>query len=386
MFTSDRVLDTAPKLYGIERVEVNESLSELRIRGRLGLLEAGPLWAELDSFALGAEKGATLNFEMSAVEQIDGSAMALLAYLRSRLQQRGVHAEFVGASPLVQEIVSLYGGDLRVGRRKRRRARGSLDQIGQATLALVAEMQLVLAFLGYLVIECVRVVRAPRTGNWRDLPPMLERTGADALPIVTLINFLVGMVMAFQSSVQLKQYGANIFLADLIGISMTRELGPLLTAIVVCGRSGAAFAAELGSMKVNEEIDALRTMGFGPMRYLVLPRVLALMLVMPLLVLVADIVGILGGLVVGIVSLDLTVTGFFKEIQRSVSLSDVFSGVTKSVVFGLAIALVACQQGLATSGGAEGVGRRTTSAVVTTLFTLVVLDAIFTIFFQATGL
>jgi len=374
------------RLYELEQVQVEASLTELRIRGRLQLSEAGPLWGELDQCALSAAKGETLNFDMSGVEHVDGSAMAMLAHLRARLQQRGVMAEFVKAAPAIQEIIHLYRGDVRVGRKKRRQARGLLDQLGQATLAILSEAKLGLAFLGYLVVEWGRVLRAPRTGNWRDLPPTLERTGADAVPIVTLINFLVGLVMAFQSSAQLKQYGANIFLADLIGISMTRELGPLLTAIVVCGRSGAAFAAELGSMKVNEEIDALRTMGFGAMRYLVLPRVVSLMIAMPLLTLIADVLGILGGLVVGMTSLDLTATSFATQLQKAVSLSDVFSGLSKSVVFGLAIGFISCQQGLATSGGAEGVGRRTTAAVVTTLFMLVVLDAIFTIFFEATGI
>jgi phospholipid/cholesterol/gamma-HCH transport system permease protein len=372
--------------YALEQLDGELGLATLRIRGRLELREAGPLWTELDRYALSASQGTTLNFDMAQVERIDGSAIALLAHLRARLQQRGVQAEFVGASPLVQEIIHLYRGDVRVGRKKRRRARGALDQIGQATLATVSEMKLGLAFFGYLVVEWLGVLRAPLTGNWRDLLPTMERTGPDAVPIVLLINFLVGMVVAFQSSPQLEQYGANIFLADLIVISMTRELGPLLTAVVVCGRSGAAFAAELGSMQVNEEIDALRTMGFGPMRYLVLPRVLALMLVMPILTLLADIVGTLGGLVVGIHTLELTPVSYFTELQKAVSLSDFLSGITKSVVFGLTIGLIACQQGLATSGGAEGVGRRTTSAVVTTLFTLVLIDAIFTIFFQAAQL
>jgi phospholipid/cholesterol/gamma-HCH transport system permease protein len=387
MSSRAQALQTSPtRLYELEHVQVQPDLAELHIRGRLLLVEAGPLWSELDEWALSAAKGETLNFDMSGVQHIDGSAMAMLAHLRARLQQRGVMAEFVKASPAIQEIIHLYRGDVRVGRKKKRRAPGFLDQLGQATLAIVAEVRLGLAFLGYLVVEWARVLRAPGTGNWRDLPPTLERTGADAVPIVTLINFLVGLVMAFQSSGQLKQYGANIFLADLIGISMTRELGPLLTAIVVCGRSGAAFAAELGSMKVNEEIDALRTMGFGSMRYLVLPRVLSLMIAMPLLTLIADVIGILGGLVVGMTSLDLTATSFATQLQKAVSLSDVFSGVAKSVVFGLAIGLISCQQGLATSGGAEGVGRRTTAAVVSTLFMLVVLDAIFTVFFEATGI
>jgi phospholipid/cholesterol/gamma-HCH transport system permease protein len=372
--------------YSIRHSSVHDGVSALRIQGRLTLLEAAPLWAELDRHALSASRGETLDFDMSEVEQVDGSAMALLAHLRTRLQQRGVKAEFTGASSGVQQIISLYKGDVEVGRRKRRRAKGSLDQIGQATLLIVAEIQQVLAFIGYLVLEGLRVLKKPRSANWQDLPYMLERTGADAVPIVALIEFLVGIVMAFQSSNQLKQYGADIFLADLIGISMTRELGPLLTAIVVCGRSGAAFAAELGTMKVNEEIDALRTMGFGPMRYLVLPRLIALTLVMPLLTLLADLLGIIGGMVVAAGNLDIAPTAFLTEVQSAVRLGDLFTGLYKAAVFGSAIALIACQQGLATSGGAEGVGRRTTSAVVTTLFVLVILDAVFTIFFEATGL
>jgi phospholipid/cholesterol/gamma-HCH transport system permease protein len=206
------------------------------------------------------------------------------------------------------------------------------------------------------------------------------------VPIVLLINFLVGFVMAFQGAVQLKQFGANIFVADLVGLSVTRELGPLMTGIIVCGRSGAAFAAEIGTMKVSEEIDALRTMGFGPYRYLVMPRTLALMLVLPLLTLLADLVGIAGGLLVGLLSLDLTIASYLHETQTAVRTWDVFSGVLKSVVFALAIGLISCQQGFATSGGAEGVGRRTTSSVVTILFALILIDALFTLFFFFFGL
>jgi phospholipid/cholesterol/gamma-HCH transport system permease protein len=210
----------------------------------------------------------------------------------------------------------------------------------------------------------------------------MERTGADAVPIVVLINFLVGFVMAFQGAVQLKQFGANIFVADLVALSVARELGPLMTAIIVCGRSGAAFAAELGTMKVSEEIDALRTMGFGPIRYLVLPRTVALMLVMPMLTLLADLVAIGGGLLVGILSLDLTISAYLGETRSALTLWDVLSGVLKSVVFALAISLISCQQGFATTGGAEGVGRRTTSSVVASLFALILIDAGFTVFFH----
>jgi phospholipid/cholesterol/gamma-HCH transport system permease protein len=202
---------------------------------------------------------------------------------------------------------------------------------------------------------------------------------------VVLINFLVGLVMAFQAAPQLKQLGANIFVADMIGISVTRELGPLMTAIVVSGRTGAAFAAEFGAMRVNEEIDALRTMGLSVTRFMVLPRTIGLALIMPMLVLLADAFGILGGLLVGVVSLGLTPYAYFLEIQKVVSPWDVYSGLIKSSVFAVAIALISCQQGLAAEGGAEGVGKRTTSAVVATLFFLILIDAAFTAILQVFG-
>src|SRR5436190_21282078 len=199
------------------------------------------------------------------------------------------------------------------------------------------------------------------------------RAGADAVPITLLINLLLGMVMALQSAAQLKRFGAEIFVADLIGLSMVREVGPLMTAIIVTGRTGAAFAAELGSMRTNEEIDALRTMGFDPMRFLVIPRALGLILVLPLLTLLADAIGIAGGLLVAMKTLDLTAASYWSETQKAVHLPDVTSGLIKGGVFALAIALICCQQGLAASGGAEGVGRRTTAAVVVTLFSLILI-------------
>ena len=375
-----------PPAFAIEHVQTSAGEGELRIRGNLRFAEATPLWSELRRLETTAARGETLNFEMSAVERIDGGAMALLACLRAELHRRGVKSEFVAAGERVQKIIHLYGGDNAVKRLKRRRSLGTLDQLGRATLDILLEVQLVLAFFGQMVISGLGLLRAPRAANWRELPPTMERAGADAVPIIVLINFLVGLAMAFQAAAQLKRFGANLLVADLIGISVCRELGPLMTAIVVCGRSGAAFAAELGFMQVNEEIDALRTMGFGPMRYLVLPRALALILVVPLLTVLADLAGMVGGLLVGVTNLDLTVRGYLNETARVVTLWDVSTGLLKSVVFALAIALIACQQGLATSGGAEGVGRRTTATVVVTLFTLILVDAVITVFFRVAGL
>jgi phospholipid/cholesterol/gamma-HCH transport system permease protein len=375
-----------PPTFAIEHVQTSADQGEIRIRGSLRLVEAAPLWAELRRLETSASRGQTLDFEMSAVERIDGGAMALLACLRAELHRRGVRSEFVAADARVQRIIHLYGGDNAVARLRRRRPPGTLDQLGRSTIAILVELQLVLAFLGQMLVSGAALLRHPRSANWRELPATMERSGADAVPIIVSINFLVGLAMAFQAAAQLRRYGANILVADLIGISICRELGPLMTAIVVCGRSGAAFAAELGFMKVNEEIDALRTMGLEPMRYLVLPRTLALVVVVPLLGLLADVAGVVGGLVVGVANLDLTVRAYLNETARVVTLWDVSSGILKSVVFALAIALIACQQGLATSGGAEGVGRRTTSTVVITLFTLILADAVVTVFFRVAGL
>jgi phospholipid/cholesterol/gamma-HCH transport system permease protein len=361
-------------------LECNEG-QDLRIAGKLTLLDATALWTALSIHASQCRQGEALNFDMAGVTAVDGGALALLVHVRSELQLRGVECEFVRANERVHELIHLYRGDVDPKPRRKRRPESALEQIGRGTVAFFREIQLGLGFLGTSVLAAVGLLREPRTANWKAVTPIMERAGVDAVPIVLLINFLVGFVMAFQGAVQLKQFGANVYVADLVGLSVVRELGPLMTAIIVCGRSGAAFAAELGTMRVSEEIDALQTLGFGPIRYLVLPRALGLMLVLPFLTLFADLMGIMGGLCVGLISLDLTVTGYLIETKKALAVWDVGSGVLKSVVFAVAIAVISCQQGFATSGGAEGVGRRTTASVVSILFSLILIDAGFTVFF-----
>jgi len=250
-----------------------------------------------------------------------------------------------------------------------------------------ARVSPLVSMLGIPAESHIHVINKDNAGGYWERSDQFDMAidltaGANAVPIVVLINFLVGFVMAFQSAKQLKMFGANIYVADLVGISLTRELAPLMTAIIVCGRSGAAFAAELGSMKVGEEMDALRTLGLTPFGWLVVPRVVALVLVTPLLTLIADFVGIAGGLVVAIVDLDLTAQGYLIETLTAVHGWDVATGLMKSLVFSITVALVACQQGFAATGGAESVGRRTTSSVVTSLFALVLIDALFTVIFR----
>ncbi|HEY3496550.1 MAG TPA: MlaE family lipid ABC transporter permease subunit [Polyangiaceae bacterium] len=360
--------------------------TRVELGGALSIEDAPALWKRVSSILERSVGRGLVEFDFSAVDGIDGACIALLVHLRSELAARRVRCEFSGGSPSVRRMLDLYGGRRRPRARRIRRPKSAVAQVGQATIDVFAEVVAMLDFLGQLVEAAWAGLRNPRRLNYRDAALTMERAGADAAPIVMLINFLVGFVMAYQSALQLRQFGADIYVADLVGVAMTRELAPLMTAIIVCGRTGAAFAAELGTMKVSEEIDALRTLGLRPLQYLVMPRVLGVVLVAPLLTLLADAVGIAGGLLVGHFWLDVTPQAYWIETLHAVKSWDVWSGALKSVAFATAIALIACQQGLATTGGAEGVGRRTTSAVVSILFALILLDAIFTLIFGALGL
>jgi phospholipid/cholesterol/gamma-HCH transport system permease protein len=369
--------------FQVERVDLDGGRSALRFAGELRFRSCFDAWDEVRRLLRPSTPH--LDFDVSAVDGLDGGATALLLELRSEAVAAGSEAEIVGATGRVKSMLELYGAHPQRPSLQPPPARiGILDQIGREVVTYVNESN-ALDFVGDAVIAGAQVLRTPRRLNWADVPRLMERAGADGIPIVLMINFLVGLVTGFQAAIQLQQFGANIFVADLVGLSVTRELAPLMTAIIIAGRSGAAFSAELGTMRVSEEIDALRTLGLDPFQFLVFPRVLALTLVAPLLTILADAIGIVGGLLVAMFSLDLTFQAYVAESAKALDLWDVFSGILKSAVFGFNVALVACQRGLATRGGAEGVGRATTSAVVTSLFAIVVLDAIFTVVFHAFG-
>lgn len=355
----------------------------LSLRGPFEVDDAGKVWSELRRQTAHLRRGDELELDMAYVDVVDARTIALLVQVRNDLIRRGVSTELTNAREHVQELIRLHAGDLEPPPRRRRRSEGFLAEVGRRTIELVHGMRDVLAFLGASVRAFFGLLKEPRTGNWKQVFPTMERAGADAVPIVLMINFLIGFGLAYQASGQLKQFGADIYVAHLVGASMTREMGPLMTAIILTGRSGAAFAAELGTMKVGEEIDALRTMGFGPFRYLVLPRMLALILVMPILTLLADVVGMFGGYLGGAQTLDISAIGYFNALRDNVDIWDIGTGLIKSVAFAIAIALIACQQGFATTGGAEGVGRRTTASVVAILFALILIDTGFTVFFEA---
>lgn len=370
--------------FEVEEVAVGPLGSRVRVTGRLTSEGCSRLRDELDAL-LRAPSSTVV--DVSAVEVLDGAAAAIVAEIWTDKTRQGAAISFQGGSPPVAAILDLYTA---------RAARECLlppparepilTQVGRETLRLIAVLREVLVFTGEAAQAIFASLRRPRTINWRDVPRMIERHGADGVPIALLIAFLIGLIIAFQAAVQLEPFGADSLVADFVALSLTRELAPLMTAIVVAGRSGAAIAAELGTMKVSEEIDALRTMGFCPIRFLVVPRLLALVFVLPLLVLMADVIGILGGLFVATAQVEVSPRGYLLSVGEALELADVFSGVGKSVVFGGIIAMTAAERGLATRGGAEGVGRATTSAVVATLFYLVFTDAMFSVLFQLYGI
>jgi phospholipid/cholesterol/gamma-HCH transport system permease protein len=368
----------------VDLLECGPGGVELHLSGKLTYRQIYATWPEVRGL-IGSDRRRVC-FDLSKVETLDGGATGLLLALKHDLDAAGIPAEIIGAHDGVQRMLDLYGGHPpRPSLRSPPAHIGILDQIGRDALSLFAESRS-LDYLGDVALATTAAVRNPGSINWPDVWRVMERAGADAVPIVALLTFLVGLVTGFQAAIQLKQFGANIFVADLVALSITRELGPLMTAIIVAGRSGAAFAAELGTMRVSEEVDALVTLGLDPYRFLVFPRVLALLVVTPLLTFLADLCGILGGLLVALITLDLTASSFLRETRSALELWDIGSGLVKSVAFGLVLALIACQRGLATKGGAEGVGRAATSAVVTSLFALVLMDALFTILFNAFGL
>ena len=257
--------------------------------------------------------------------------------------------------------------------------------LGQSTIdGLIKGCQL-LSFLGETIVTLIKILVRPSRLRLTSLAHHIEQTCLNALPIVGLIAFLIGVVMAYQGADQLKRFGAEIFTVDLVGVSILREIGILLTAIVVAGRSGSAFTAEIGAMAVNQEIDALRTLGLNPIEVLVMPRMLALMIALPLLAFFADILGLLGGGLMAWLVLDISPSQFVAQLKDAIGPATFWVGIVKAPVFAFLIAMVGCYEGLSVSGGADAVGRHTTSAVVSGIFLVIVFDAFFSILFSYLG-
>jgi phospholipid/cholesterol/gamma-HCH transport system permease protein len=261
-----------------------------------------------------------------------------------------------------------------------------LDRLGRAVVSVISEAMALLTFVGESANAFGDWIVHPSRIRWRPILFNIRSAGVDALPIVGLLSFLLGVVVAYQSADQLMRYGANIFIADIVGISMLREFAPLVTAIIIAGRSGSAYAAQIGTMEVTEEIDAMRTVGIPPLGLLMLPKLIALMIALPLLTVFADLLGVAGGMVMAQSQLAVSYGEFLDRLVKAVGIGTCLVGIGKAVIFAAIIAVIGCFQGFRTRGGADSVGRQTTRSVVEAIFLVIVADALFSVVFSALDL
>ncbi|NCC52181.1 MAG: MlaE family lipid ABC transporter permease subunit [Spartobacteria bacterium] len=362
--------------------------------GALTLVMAGP-WRFQDNLPDLAEMGKTfqsvpglneVRFRDAGISTWDSGCLTFILNTARLCEDAGIACVYDGLPDGIQSLLALASAiPERVGARRVARKTSFLARVGNAALNAVKDAYESVYFLGEAVMAFGNMLRGRARFRMQDLWAIIQECGPEALPIVTVISVLVGMILSFLGSVQLKLFGAEIYIADLVGIGMVREMGALMTGIIMAGRTGASFAARLGTMQVNEEIDALKTMGFSPMEFLVLPRMLALILMMPLLTIYADVLGILGGAVIGITMLDLTPTQYYMQTTGAVTLQAVSSGLIKGALFGVLVAISGCMQGIRCGRSASAVGDATTTAVVNAIVYIIVCDSILSIIFTLTG-
>jgi phospholipid/cholesterol/gamma-HCH transport system permease protein len=327
-----------------------------------------------------------VGFDCSALGRWDATLLIGLSAILREARERDIEVDPHGLPEGAQRLLRLAAAVApRDDARRSLPGAGLVGRVGRAALDAWAQSRDLARFLGELCFAAWRLVRGRAVFDRRDLYLFLEQTGANALPIVSLIAFLVGVILAFVGVSQLVQFGAGIFVADLVAVAMVREMAAIMTGIILAGRSGAAFAAQIGTMKVNEEIDALRTLGISPMDYLVLPRALALVLMMPLLAAYAGLMGMLGGGVVSLVMLDTSVTQYLEQTRNALDVDSVYGGLLKAAVFGVVIAISGCYQGMACGDSAMAVGQATTAAVVMAILLIVITASILTVIYTVFG-
>jgi phospholipid/cholesterol/gamma-HCH transport system permease protein len=324
-------------------------------------------------------------FDASGLGEWDSSLVAFVTEVVELCHARDVAVDPAGLPGGLRRLVELAESVPEKDERPAAARARLVERVGTATIAYAQSVAGFLAFLGGVTIAIGRFMVGRARYRKVDLIVAIQDCGPNAFGIVTLISFLVGTILAFMGAVQLEQFGASIFVADLVGIGMARDMGAMMTAIIMAGRTGAAFAAQLGTMKVTQEIDALTTMGISPMEFLVLPRVLALILMMPLLCFYSDLMGVLGGAAVGSGILGLSFTTYFRETLHAVTLGDVLGVVFKSSVYGVIIAISGCLRGFQCGNNSSAVGDAATSAVVTGIVFIVVACGVFALVFNILG-
>jgi len=328
-----------------------------------------------------------ITFSSDGITNWDSGLLVFLSRLARHCKQNQLQFLTDGLPDGVRKLLDLASSaaesrDTSRGRKKE----NLLSQIGDTTIDFVEGIPDVLRFLGASIKSVGRLLAGRAQYSKADLLYTIQQVGPNALPIVSLISFLVGLILAYMGALQLERFGAQIYVADLVGIAMVREVGALMTAIIMAGRTGAAYAAELGTMQVNEEIDAYKTLGISPMDYLVMPRLLALVFTIPMLTLYAGLVGILAGMIIGVTVFDLSVYEYYQQTLRALSLTHFVVGMMKGTLYGVLIALSGCLRGMQCGRSAQAVGVATTSSVVTSIVSIVIAASVTTIVLQELGI
>ena len=329
----------------------------------------------------------SISFDGTAVTQWDSGLLIFLARVYQLAGEHSINIDPGGLPDGARRMMTLATAvPAKEDTGKHSEHPPLLERIGLRSLSMWRAAPEMLHFLGDVTLSFGRLLRGTAQFRRSDLMLIIEDVGPHALPIVSLISFLVGLIVAYMGAVQLAQFGAQIYIANLVSLGMTREMGALMTGIIMAGRTGAAFAAQLGTMQVNEEIDAFRTLGFNPIDFLVLPRILALVLMMPLLVLYAGIVGITAGMFVAVTAFDISTFEYYQQTVRSMAWTHIWVGVIKGTVYGILIAFAGCLRGMQCGRSAQAVGEATTSAVVTGILFIVIAASLLTIMFQDLGI
>ena len=328
-----------------------------------------------------------LTFSTKKLDDWDSFFMTQLILIIDFAKNKKITVDIQSLPKGIQGLLELaYSVKERDGARKQKKKISLIELIGRSLLNAKVELKNLVTFLGDLIQSAFSLIKGKGRFRFVDLMTYIQDCGPASLPIVSLISFLVGLILAFVGALQLSLFGAQMYLADLVGLGMTREMGALMVGIIMAGRTGAAYAAQIGTMNVNSEIDALKTMGFNPMEFLVMPRMLALILVMPLLCLYADFMGMLGGAAVAIGLFDISSTEYWARTELAVDLKDVLVGLFKASIFGILIAYSGCIRGMQCGRSASAVGDAATSAVVTGIIFIVISDSLITIIFNQLGI
>ena len=334
---------------------------------------------------LGTESGQQI-WEMSGVTSMDTAGAWLVRRSLNRLEQTGRRVELRGLRAEFEQLIRWISADQGESAADQTQKPGIIDQLGHATWNASLQGLGFLSFIGESTLVLLRLLVSPRRIRWQPFLYNLKAGGLEAIPIVGLLSFLMGVVIAYQAAVALRPYGASVFIVEFVGIAMLREIVPLITAIIVAGRSGSAYTAQIGTMTVTEEVSALRTMGIGPIELLIAPKVFALVVALPLLTAFADVTGVFGGMVIASTQLDVNFNIFLERFGSVITPTDYLIGVGKAPVFAAIIAMIGCYQGLCVSGSAESVGRHTTVSVVQSIFVVIVFDALFSILLDWMGI